>query len=409
MLPPARRGQHLATAPLEHLGLERGVPLVTVGYDARRGSADFARDTAAVLTAAGAQVVLLLRPLPTPVLAFAVRHLNADAGVMVTASHNPPADNGYKVYLGGRMTDEAGRGAQIVSPADERIAAQIRHTDWTADIPMAEAGWKTAGEDLVDAYRAAALSVLDDAADSGWYGGADQPPPWWAFWFISVLFFVTVLRRLLEHLPSWIAWAVALTGLVLAHVIPESGLARTPLGVGLALPCLSYVLCGESFRRDVMPRLRRHRAVLGTALVLVGILAVRLGLPPHNIKFSGFGAFLLTPLVGVVMAAGMVLVFSTFVERQLRTLARRTGTGRALRSSTTALTRTGTVVVLLHGLVLMELMRLGVEDNLAKFTVTLGLSWAVGLALLATPLSRALTGVPQQWHAIGPASTGARP
>ena len=352
MLPPARRGQHLATAPLEHLGLERGVPLVTVGYDARRGSADFARDTAAVLTAAG---------------------------------------------------------AQIVSSADERIAAQIRHTDWTADIPMAEAGWKTAGEDLVDAYRAAALSVLDDAADSGWYGGADQPPPWWAFWFISVLFFVTVLRRLLEHLPSWIAWAVALTGLVLAHVIPESGLARTPLGVGLALPCLSYVLCGESFRRDVMPRLRRHRAVLGTALVLVGILAVRLGLPPHNIKFSGFGAFLLTPLVGVVMAAGMVLVFSTFVEHQLRTLARRTGTGRALRSSTTALTRTGTVVVLLHGLVLMELMRLGVEDNLAKFTVTLGLSWAVGLALLATPLSRALTGVPQQWHAIGPASTGARP
>ncbi|EGD7391317.1 acyltransferase, partial [Shigella flexneri] len=117
-----------------------------------------------------------------------------------------------------------------------------------------------------------------------------------------------------------------------------------------------------------------------------------------------------TPLVGVVMAAGMVLVFSTFVERQLRTLARRTGTGRALRSSITALTRTGTVVVvLLHGLVLMELMRLGVEDNLAKFTVALGLSWAVGLALLATPLSRALTGVPQQWHAIGPASTGARP
>ena len=154
-------GRHLWT----ELGADAAAPLVAVGYDARRGSADFARDTAAVLTAAGAQVVLLPRPLPTPVLAFAVRHLHADAGVMVTASHNPPADNGYKVYLGGRMTDEAGRGAQIVSPADAQIAAQIRHTDWVADIPMAEDGWETAGEDLVDAYREAALSVLDDEAD----------------------------------------------------------------------------------------------------------------------------------------------------------------------------------------------------------------------------------------------------
>ena len=244
---------------------------------------------------------------------------------------------------------------------------------------------------------------------AGWYGGADQPPPWWAFWFISVLFFVTVLRRLLERLPPWVAWAVALTGLVLAHVIPESGLARTPLGVGLALPCLFYVLCGESFRRHVMPRLRRHRAALGTMLVLMGMLAVRLGLPPHNIKFGGFGTFLLTPVVGVVMSAGMVLVFGTFVERQLRTLARRTGTGHALRSGITALTRTGTVVVLLHGLVLMEVMRLGVEDDLVKFTVALGLSWAVGLALLATPLSRPLAGVPQQWHPLSPSTAGVRP
>lgn len=144
------------------VGADAAAPLAVVGYDARHGSAAFAADTAAVLTAAGVQTVLLPDALPTPVLAFAVRHLSADAGVMVTASHNPPADNGYKVYLGGRLTDEAGRGAQIVSPADEQIAALIDHEAWVADVPLAAEGWSVAGADLLEAYRAAALGVLDD-------------------------------------------------------------------------------------------------------------------------------------------------------------------------------------------------------------------------------------------------------
>ena len=143
------------------LGADAPAPLAVVGYDARRGSAAFAQDTAAVLTAAGAQVILLPSALPTPVLAFAVRHLNADAGVMVTASHNPPADNGYKVYLGGRMTDAAGRGAQLVSPADAQIAALIDHEAWPADIALAADGWELAGPELLEAYREAALGLLD--------------------------------------------------------------------------------------------------------------------------------------------------------------------------------------------------------------------------------------------------------
>ncbi|MFL0421049.1 acyltransferase family protein [Micrococcus luteus] len=235
---------------------------------------------------------------------------------------------------------------------------------------------------------------------SGWYGGADQEPPWWAFWFISVLFFATVLRRFLERFPSVVAWAVGLAGLAWAHLMPDSAIARTPLGIGLALPCLLFILSGEMFRRHVQPRVRRHRTLIGVGLVLLGLAAVRLGLEPPNIKFGGFGTPLLTPAVGVLMSAGMVLVFGSTVEGLLRAFARRTGTGEALRRAITALVRTGTVVVLLHGGVLLWIMRLGVEDNGAKFALALGLSWLTGLALLATPVSQAFTGAPRRWYPL---------
>lgn len=95
-------------------------PSIVIGYDGRANSEVFARDTAVIMAGAGVRTTLLPRHLPTPVLAFAVRHLDASAGVMVTASHNPARDNGYKVYLGG-----LNHGSQIVSPADGEIAADI--------------------------------------------------------------------------------------------------------------------------------------------------------------------------------------------------------------------------------------------------------------------------------------------
>ncbi|GGX16186.1 phospho-sugar mutase [Streptomyces noursei] len=129
-----------------------GGGLVVIGYDARYKSADFARDTAAVMVGAGLRAALLPRPLPTPVLAFAIRHLGAVAGIEVTASHNPPRDNGYKVYLGD--------GSQIVPPADDEIADRIAAVRSLADVPRPEAGWDILDDSVLAAYLERTDAVL---------------------------------------------------------------------------------------------------------------------------------------------------------------------------------------------------------------------------------------------------------
>ncbi len=116
---------------------------VVVGYDARHDSDVFAEDTAAVIVGAGLRAVLLPRPLPTPVLAYAIRTLGCVAGVMVTASHNPPQDNGYKVYLGD--------GSQIVPPADVDISAEIDAVGRVGDLPRG-AGWSRLDDTVVASY-----------------------------------------------------------------------------------------------------------------------------------------------------------------------------------------------------------------------------------------------------------------
>lgn len=143
-------------------------PSVVVGWDGRRGSERFARDTAEVLAGAGVRAILLPRLMPTPVTAFAVRHLGASAGVMVTASHNPPADNGYKVYLGG--DDE---GSQIVPPVDAEIAARIAEAAETpvADYPRGEP--EVTGEAVWHAYVAATAAI--GQPDQGVAGATSGP------------------------------------------------------------------------------------------------------------------------------------------------------------------------------------------------------------------------------------------
>ena len=133
-------------------------PSIVIGYDGRKNSDVFARDTAEIMAGAGIKAYLLPRKLPTPVLAYAIQYFDATAGVMVTASHNPPEDNGYKVYLG-----KANGGGQIVSPADKDIAALIDKVAAgnIADLPRSQ-DFTILNDEIVDAYIAKTASLANE-------------------------------------------------------------------------------------------------------------------------------------------------------------------------------------------------------------------------------------------------------
>jgi len=131
---------------------------VVLGCDARHRSAEFAEEAAGVLAGAGIAVHMLPQPCPTPLLAFAVRHLGTAAGVMITASHNPAADNGYKLYLSD--------GAQVIPPADADIEKRIAGLGPLARIPVAAAGSPVItrhGDEIAEAYLAAILAAAGPA------------------------------------------------------------------------------------------------------------------------------------------------------------------------------------------------------------------------------------------------------
>ncbi|SHI41664.1 phosphomannomutase [Actinomyces denticolens] len=141
--------------------------VVVIGYDARHCSDVFARDAAAVVTGAGGRALLMDSHCPTPLLAFSLRALGADAGIMVTASHNPAQDSGFKVYLGGRAAGDWDRGAQIAPPQDAAISEAITALGSLESIPRAESGWELIGPELREEYieRVVTAARTSAAAD----------------------------------------------------------------------------------------------------------------------------------------------------------------------------------------------------------------------------------------------------
>ena len=143
---------------------ERNLSSVVIGRDSRYGSEDFTFETARIMNGAGMKVYVLPRPLPTPVLAFATNELKCDVGIMVTASHNPPQDNGYKVYLGGTVDGIEYRGSQIVSPTDEYIAEKINACTSLASEPRGET-WTIVKEEIINKYISATAALAKKPGD----------------------------------------------------------------------------------------------------------------------------------------------------------------------------------------------------------------------------------------------------
>ena len=138
---------------------ERGMTKVVIGRDARYGSEDFTQESAEIMSGAGMDVYILPRPLPTPVLAFATEYLKCDIGIMVTASHNPPEDNGYKVYVGPTADGINYASSQIISPTDGYIARDIDAVTSLKSLPRG-ARWQVLGEEVITEYvkRTSALA-----------------------------------------------------------------------------------------------------------------------------------------------------------------------------------------------------------------------------------------------------------
>ena len=130
---------------------KRGMTSVVIGRDARYGSEDYTFESAEILSGAGMEVFILPRPLPTPVLAFATSRLKCDVGIMVTASHNPPQDNGYKVYIGPEADGIAYASSQIINPTDGFIASEIAAVTSLKSLPRGTK-WTILGEEVITEY-----------------------------------------------------------------------------------------------------------------------------------------------------------------------------------------------------------------------------------------------------------------
>ena len=138
---------------------KRGMTKVVIGRDARYGSEDYTFETAEIMSGAGMEVFILPRPLPTPVLAFATSHLGCDIGIMVTASHNPPQDNGYKVYVGPVADGVNYASSQIINPTDGFIASDIDAVTSLKSLARGK-NWTVLGEEVISEYvsRTSALA-----------------------------------------------------------------------------------------------------------------------------------------------------------------------------------------------------------------------------------------------------------
>lgn len=211
------------------------------------------------------------------------------------------------------------------------------------------------------------------------YGGTFAVRPFSAFWFVTVLFLVAILYRVLEKLPAWAPWVIAGGGIAFVHAF-GSTMAASPLSAALAFPCLTFVLVGVQFKR-LIPRVPVP-AVLGGLLVVLGGAAVLSGLiRPMDMKIGDFG----TPVVSLLNAVGMSAGFILIARAVIAFLSPQ------WQRSITALAVVGFVVVLSHAVVL-AILETPSSGRWTDFGVALAAPWLLGLLIARTRLRRILVG-----------------
>lgn len=238
---------------------------------------------------------------------------------------------------------------------------------------------------LIWAAYAALLVVHEDVSltklTSPIYGGATAVRPFTAFWFVTVLFFACVLYRLIERLPMWVQWIIAVAGVAVTHITGDL-LARTPLGIATAVPSLVFVLIGVMFKRWHC-RIAARPVITGASLLFSGAALVVSGISePVNLKFADFGV----PVIGVLTASAISLGIILIAEAVVPALPEVVSTG------VTALAVGGMMVVLTHAAVLWALKTPG-SGNVIHFLVALILPWVAALALSRTPMAPWLVGI----------------
>lgn len=243
---------------------------------------------------------------------------------------------------------------------------------------------------------------------TGWRGGTGRSIFWMSSWFLLTLAISAILLRFLERFPRWIAWAIGISGIIVSRVfvylnrtdvLDGHPFAELPLRLGISLPVIFYLLVGQEIRSRIMPiveELSITRATsIGSVLIIAPlILAHHFSIPAHYIHAGLFGWPAITPAISIMVTIGFLIVFATGVNRGLHRWAFAARLiGRVVR--------TGSTVVLAHGLIMLSLHAVGFDgssmsDLLVRFGVTLIAALVIGVLINMTPAARVLSGVPRE-------------
>ncbi|GAA4111204.1 acyltransferase family protein [Enteractinococcus coprophilus] len=243
---------------------------------------------------------------------------------------------------------------------------------------------------------------------TGWRGGTGRSAFWMSSWFLLTLAVSAIILRYLERSARWVAWTVGIAGVVVSRifaylqdieVLDGHPFADLPLRLGISLPVIFYLLIGQEIRARIMPLVQELSATRATSIGVVLIIAPlvlthHFSIPAHYIHAGRFGWPVITPAIAITVTIGFIMIFSTWINRLLH---RWTLLGQVVGR----LVRTGSTVVLSHGLILLWMHSIGFNssslgDLFIRFGVALSTAFTVGLLLNMTPAARALSGVPQE-------------